>query len=97
MGLRDSYGNIPKRRVALLDPDGNIEPLSVTGEDLVLKGQVTLASNTATVSGVGIKSTSAVVVTPKHGGPTAVNATAYAGHVTISGTGNGLVSYVIFC
>lgn len=93
---RDHYSNIPKKRVALLDPDGNIEALSKDGVDLVLKGQATLASNTATVSGSAIKSTSSCVVTPRHNGPTAVNATVFDGHVTISGTGNGVVSYVIF-
>lgn len=92
---RDHYKGIPKKRVVLLDADGDLEALGKGGVDIVLTGKVTMTSGRAVVSGTDVKSTSFVVATPQHGGASALSYAAFDGYVIISGTGTGTVAYQI--
>lgn len=92
---RDFYKNIPKKRVVLLDADGDLEALGKGGVEVMLTGVTTMTSGHAVVSGAGIKSTSGVVATPKHGGASSLNYAAFDGYVIISGTGTGQITYQI--
>ena len=92
---RDHYKGIPKKRVVLLDADGDLEALGMGGVDVILTGQVTMTSGRAVISGTGIKSTSGVVATPRHGGASALTYAAFPGYVIVSGTGTGAITYQI--
>lgn len=92
---RDHYKGIPKKVAVLLDADGDLEALKKGGSNIVLMGTATMTSNRAVISGTGIKSTSGVVATPQHGGPTALNYAAFDGYVIVSGTGSGSFAYQI--
>ena len=92
---RDHYKGIPKKRVVLLDADGDLEALGYGGVNAVLLGTDTMTSGRAVVSGTGIKSTSGVVATPAHGGPSALSYAAFDGYVIVSGTGSGDFTYQI--
>lgn len=92
---RDHYKGVPKKRVVLLDADGDLEALGKGGVDVILTGTATMTTGRAVISGSGIKSTSGVVATPKHNGPTALNYAAFDGYVIVSGTGSGQFTYQI--
>ncbi len=92
---RDHYKGVPKKRVVLLDASGDLEALGKGGVDVILTGTTTMTSGRAVVSGTGIKTTSGVVATPRHGGASALSYAAFDGHVIISGTGTGQITYQI--
>jgi hypothetical protein len=92
---RNFYNGTKKKRVALLNADGDLEALQKGGQAIDLRGTTTMTSGRAVVSGTAIKSTSFVVATPAHGGPTALSWAAFDGYVIVSGTGNGVVGYQI--
>ena len=92
---RDHYNNIPKLERLYADEAGNTERLNKTGLNQDLRATGTLVSNTLTVSGSDIKSTSFAIATPVHGGPTDINYRCYDGYVTFSGTGDGVFGYIV--
>ena len=95
MTSRDHYKGTRKKRVVLLDADGDLEALAKGGDNIILTGTTTMTSGRAVISGTGIKSTSGVVATPHHGGPTSLNYAAFEGYVIVSGTGTGQITYQI--
>ncbi len=92
---RDHYKGTRKSRVVLLDADGDLEALGKGGVPVILTGTTTMTTGRAVVSGTGIKTTSGVIATPHHGGPTSLNYAAFNGYVIISGSGSGQITYQI--
>lgn len=92
---RDHYKGIPKKRMALLNADGDVEALSAKADLKVVYGTVSLSGGGAVVSGTSFSADSFVIATPQHNGPVDVNWDAADGYITISGTGDGLVAYQV--
>lgn len=92
---RDFYKGAKKKRVALLNADGDLEALQKGGHPIDLRGTVTMTSGRAVISGTGISTSSFVVATPKHNGASGLSWAAFDGYVIVSGTGTGTIGYQI--
>jgi hypothetical protein len=92
---RDHYKGVPKKRAAIINKDGDLEPLNPIGEVNEISGTLELTSGTATLTDARIKATSYAIISPKHNGPVDVNWSTSDGSLTVSGTGDGTVAYEV--
>ncbi len=93
---RDHYKGTAKysKKRVVLDNEGRFS--SDSGKQgLWLSGVATMVGGRATISGALIRSDSGVILTPQHGGPSALNYAAFDGYVIISGTGSGNFAYQV--
>lgn len=85
---RDHYKGIPKKRLALLNSDGDLEALEKGGDIKVIKGTATLTAGTVTVNDTRFVSGASAIVSGKHPYPTSegFNWDVGDGYLTISGS-----------
>jgi len=85
---RDHYKGIPKRRVAILNSDGDLEALEKGGDVKSIKGTATLVAGTVTVNDARFVAAASAHVSGKHPYPTTdgFNWDVGAGYLTISGS-----------
>lgn len=85
---RDHYKGVPKKRVALINSDGDIEALEAGGDVQEITGTATLAAGTVTVSDSRFTASSYAFVSTKHPYPAdeGVNWFVGDGYLTISGS-----------
>jgi hypothetical protein len=85
---RDHYKGIPKKRVVLLNSDGDLEALEKGGEAKSIKGTATLTAGTVTVNDTRFVSGATAYVSGKHPYPITdgFNWDVGDGYLTISGS-----------
>jgi len=88
---RDHYKGIPKKRIALLNSDGDLEALEKGGEAKEIKGTATLTAGTVTVNDDRFVSGAAAQLSGKHPYPVTegLNWDVGDGYLTISGSAAG--------
>ena len=88
---RDHYKGIPKKRVALLNADGELEALNVGGDARVVYGSATLTAGTVTVNDSRFSDGDVAHVSAKHPYPLTdgLNWDVGDGYLTISGSNSG--------
>ena len=88
---RDHYKGIPKKRVALLSSDGELEALEKGGDVKRISGIATLAAGTVTISDSRFAVGGYALLSPQHPYPITegLNWSVGAGALTISGSNAG--------
>lgn len=91
MSTRDHYPNVPKRRKALINDDGDIEALELGGDAKDISGTATLTAGTVTVTDSRFSSDAVAFISTKHPYPTesGINWGVGDGYLTVSGSSAG--------